>query len=140
TNNLYGIEIDERAGALAAFALAMKARAKHRRYFSREADPNICVLKNVSFEAAELERYIAAVGSELFTPEVRQTLELFGEADNFGSLITPGLENPEGLASKLANVDLPDDIFLQELHQRIITVVEMAGYLTPSYQVVVANP
>ena len=30
THNLYGIEIDERAGELAAFALTMKARAKHR--------------------------------------------------------------------------------------------------------------
>ena len=34
--NLYGIEIDERAGALAAFALMMKARGKDRRFFSRE--------------------------------------------------------------------------------------------------------
>ena len=37
--NLYGIEIDERAGALAAFALAMKARGKDRRFFEREAPP-----------------------------------------------------------------------------------------------------
>jgi type II restriction/modification system DNA methylase subunit YeeA len=28
THNLYGIELDERAGELAAFALTMKARAK----------------------------------------------------------------------------------------------------------------
>ena len=35
THNLYGIEIDERAGELAAFALTMKARAKQRRFFSK---------------------------------------------------------------------------------------------------------
>ena len=140
TNNLYGIEIDERAGALAAFALTMKARAKHRRFFSRKADPNICVLKNVTFEAAELERYIAAVGPELFTPDVRDTLKLFCEANNFGSLIMPAIENPQELASRLAKVDLRDDMFLQELHERVTTVVQMAGYLTPRYQVVVANP
>ena len=48
-NNLYGIEIDERAGALAAFALVMKARAKDRRFFTRGVEPNICVLENISF-------------------------------------------------------------------------------------------
>jgi len=50
TNNLYGIEIDERAGELAAFALFMKAREKHRRFFRKSVQPNICVLKNVEFE------------------------------------------------------------------------------------------
>ena len=35
TNNLYGIEIDERAGELAAFALTMKARTKQRRFFNK---------------------------------------------------------------------------------------------------------
>ena len=45
--NLFGIEIDQRAGALAAFALFMKARAKDKRFFSREMQPNICVLEKV---------------------------------------------------------------------------------------------
>ena len=35
-NNLYGIEIDPRAGALAAFALTMKARARQRTFFNRK--------------------------------------------------------------------------------------------------------
>src|SRR4030042_3268414 len=37
--NLYGIEIDKRAGDLAAFALVMKARRKDRRFFSRGIEP-----------------------------------------------------------------------------------------------------
>jgi hypothetical protein len=46
THNLYGIELDERAGELAAFALTMKARAKQRRFFNKRVKPNICVLEN----------------------------------------------------------------------------------------------
>jgi type II restriction/modification system DNA methylase subunit YeeA len=46
-NNLFGIEIDKRAGELAAFALTMKARAKQRRFFSKKVAPNICVLENI---------------------------------------------------------------------------------------------
>ncbi|MCP4147494.1 MAG: BREX-1 system adenine-specific DNA-methyltransferase PglX, partial [bacterium] len=49
-NNLYGIEIDQRAGELAAFALVMKAREKYRRFLSKAVQPNICVLKNITFE------------------------------------------------------------------------------------------
>ena len=50
THNLYGIEIDERAGELAAFALTMKARDRHRRFFNTGVRPNICVLEPISFD------------------------------------------------------------------------------------------
>jgi type II restriction/modification system DNA methylase subunit YeeA len=39
--NLFGMEIDDRAAQLAAFALMMKARADDRRIFDSEAKPNI---------------------------------------------------------------------------------------------------
>ena len=55
-NNLFGIEIDERAGDLAAFALMMKAREKDRRFFSRGVKLNICVLENVSFTVGAGEK------------------------------------------------------------------------------------
>ena len=48
TNNLYGTEIDPRAGALAAFALTMKARAKQRTFFNKQVEPNICVIEPIS--------------------------------------------------------------------------------------------
>ena len=53
--NLYGLEIDERAGALAAFALAMKARGKDRRFFRRGVQPSICVLRPVTVTEQELK-------------------------------------------------------------------------------------
>lgn len=58
TNNLFGIEIDERAGELAAFALTMKARAKQRRFFNKGVKPNICVLENIHFDEGELKSYM----------------------------------------------------------------------------------
>ena len=54
THNLYGIELDERAGELAAFALTMKARARQRRFFNKRVKPNITVLEKVSFSREEL--------------------------------------------------------------------------------------
>ena len=85
THNLFGIELDERAGELAAFALTMKARAKQRRFFSKGVKPNICVLQRVSFTDQELAEYMREVGHDLFTTGLRETLVQFAEADNFGS-------------------------------------------------------
>jgi SAM-dependent methyltransferase len=45
TKNLFGLEIDDRAAQLAAFALMMKARADDRRIFDAEAKPNILALQ-----------------------------------------------------------------------------------------------
>jgi len=93
SHNLFGIEIDKRAGELAAFALSMKARRKHRNFFGNPVQPNICALQSISFEDDELRSYIAAIGSNLFTTDLQRTLLQFEEADNFGSLIRPATTN-----------------------------------------------
>jgi len=46
TKNLFGLEIDDRAAQLAAFALMMKARADDRRIFDSEAKPNIVAIQD----------------------------------------------------------------------------------------------
>ena len=66
-NNLYGIEIDERAGELASFALFMKALEKYRRFLSKPVQPRICVLENIVFEDNELKMYMDEIGRDLFT-------------------------------------------------------------------------
>jgi type II restriction/modification system DNA methylase subunit YeeA len=44
SKNLFGLEIDDRAAQLAAFALMMKARADDRRIFDGEVKPNVLAL------------------------------------------------------------------------------------------------
>jgi hypothetical protein len=95
TYNLYGIEIDERAGELAAFALTMKARGRQRRFFNKGVKPNVCVLENVHFEEGELSEYMDFIGRDLFTAPLQTTLRQFEEADNFGSLIRPDLTDAD---------------------------------------------
>lgn len=63
--NLYGMEIDERAGALAAFALVMKARAKDKRFFRRLVQPHICVLRPITFSDRELETEVTRLTATL---------------------------------------------------------------------------
>lgn len=140
THNLYGIELDERAGELAAFALTMKARAKHRRFFSKKVRPNICVLEPIKFEQDELTEYMDFVGRDLFTKDFEKTLTQFEEADNFGSLIRPELTDVDEIIEQLEQKDVSGQLFLSDTHNNVLTVLKQAKYLSPRYHVVVANP
>jgi len=140
SKNLYGIEIDERAGELAAFALVMKARARDPKFLSRDVSPRICVLENISFMQDELERYINRVGRHLFTADLRETLEEFAEAKHFGSLIRPTTRDVTEILRVLREKNVGGDIFLSEVHQRVLKVLDQANYLASKYHVVVANP
>lgn len=138
-NNIFGLELDERAGELASFALMMKAREKDRRIFNREVRPNICVLNKIEFSDDELNNYISTVGSELFTSEIIETMKQFSEADNFGSLIVPKCQHISDLIDKLNSLQI-EDIFLQKTHQKVICVLTTADYLSQKYHIVITNP
>lgn len=141
-HNLTGIEIDDRAGALAAFALSMKAAAKlgRRRFLRMQAKPDIVVLQNVSFTPAEMQDVAAVVGKDLFTDELRDTLEQFGQAKNFGSLILPKLRDPAETLRVVVAHDLGADLLLKEVQERVVAVLRMAEALSSKYHVAVANP
>ena len=148
TNNLYGIEIDERASELAAFALSMKAikgnpfddTNNRRRFFKNPIELNICRLEKIQFSDDELDRYIEFVGGDLFTQDLRATLKEFEEADNFGSLIRPSLINIGDVLATLQSKDVSGQLFLAETHKGVIKVLQQSDYLNPKYHVVIANP
>jgi type II restriction/modification system DNA methylase subunit YeeA len=140
THNLYGIEIDERAGELAAFALTMKARAKQRRFFNKGVKPNICVLENVHFDEGELKDYVDFAGRDLFTWPLHTTLRQFEEADNFGSLIRPDVTDVDGMLKILETKNVSGHLFLSLTHQKVLQALRQADYLSPKYHVVIANP
>jgi type II restriction/modification system DNA methylase subunit YeeA len=140
THNLYGIEIDERAGELAAFALTMKARARQRRFFRKPVQPNICVLRNIHFEENELEEYMDFIGRDLFTAPLQTTLQQFEEADNFGSLIRPAVTDVAAMLKILEAKNVSGHLFLGPTHQKVLQALQQADYLSPKYHVVIANP
>jgi hypothetical protein len=142
THNLYGVEIDDRAGALAAFALVMKAAARlgRRRFLRMETQPNICVLQNVSFTQDELHDVVAIMGRDLFSDELRETLMQFEQAKNFGSLIVPKLRDPAETLRTVEALDFGGDLLLKEVQARVEAVLRMAEALSPKYHAVVANP
>ncbi|MCM8539934.1 MAG: BREX-1 system adenine-specific DNA-methyltransferase PglX [Lentisphaeraceae bacterium] len=139
-NNLYGVELDERAGELAAFALVMKAREKSRRFFKKETVvPNICVLEDIHFEEGELKSYMDEVGHDLFSENLLKTLYKFQDAKNFGSLIKPECDTNDALAL-IESKGMMDNLFLRSTHLRVLKALKQADYLQAKYHCVIANP
>ena len=139
-HNLYGTEIDPRAGALAAFALTMRARAKQRTFLAKQAEPNICVLKPISFTPEELDYLVTKDGDkraeELFW-------NLFATADTSGSLAKPDRGTLDLACRALSNVreNINDsNLLTAEVLERADTVVRQAGLLARTYHVAVTNP
>ena len=77
---------------------------------------------------------------DLFTVELSTLLYQFKEADNFGSLIRPELNNIPDVLRLIDEKKVADDIFLQDIHQRVLKVLKQADYLSPKYHVVITNP
>ncbi|MEE6288800.1 BREX-1 system adenine-specific DNA-methyltransferase PglX [Georgenia sp. MJ173] len=137
TNNLYGTEIDPRAGALAAFALTMKAAAKRKLFLKNPVEPNICVLDPISFSAHELS-YLVTKDGDRHAEEA--FWHQFAEADTFGSLIQPDPDLTVRLADHLATLDDEGDILRADALDWAQRVLTQAEYLLSCYAVVVANP
>ncbi|WP_454778216.1 BREX-1 system adenine-specific DNA-methyltransferase PglX [Georgenia muralis] len=136
-NNLYGTEIDPRAGALAAFALTMKAASKRKLFLKNPVEPNICVIDPISFTADELSYLVTKDGNrhaeEAFWNQ-------FAEADTFGSLIKPDPALVQRLKRHLDTVSDGGDMLMADTIERAGKVVDQATFLTSRYSVVVANP
>ena len=141
TKNLYGIEIDERASELAAFALSMKALKgnpnddgnNRRRFFRNPIKPNVCRLENVKIEENELEEYMDFIGRDLFTQDLRNTLKEFEEADNFGSLIQPTLHNVADVLTVIEEKNSQIDLFLADTHKSVLKVLKQVKYLSSRF-------
>ncbi|WP_042419818.1 BREX-1 system adenine-specific DNA-methyltransferase PglX [Streptacidiphilus anmyonensis] len=137
-NNLHGTEIDPRAGALAAFALVMKARARQRTFFNKQIEPNICVLEPISFRPGELDLLVTRSGDRA---DEEAFWNQFQHADAFGSLIRPR----EDLTARLRlhlDTHLSDtrDLIGNDIEERARRVVLQAEYLGARYHAIVANP
>ncbi len=138
--NLYGIEIDKRAAMLSSFALMMKAVQKDSRFFRRGVQPNILEMEDVTFNPQEIKDYMAKVGEDLWTQDLWQGLQQFENAKELGSLIRPAIKDVRELRQRMQSKGLFEDLLLSHTNEKVQQVLTMSEYLSPRYQVVVANP
>ena len=169
-HNLFGLDIDDRAGQLAGFALMMLAREDDRRLFNRIAEGevtlNVLSLKETAHlnlrqlwqdlnlsgdwqqgSSQSLFRNEQAELSDADADEryqlLRRTLERFEEAKTFGSLI----EVPEKdsaplitLVKELERLARKGDVMQKPAAETVLPCVRQAVILANRYDAVIANP
>ncbi len=140
-HNLYGVEIDPRAGALAAFALTMKAASRRKSFLKNPVQPNIRVLENVSFDPSELD-YLWSLtrGASVVRADADEFWKSFEHADIFGSLIQPNEQLIALLQAVTEAATADGDLMHGAALEKASTLLGQALYLAGGYTVVVANP
>ena len=142
TQNLFGLDIDERAAQLTGFALMMKGRADDRRLFERGVKLNVMALvDSAGFDAEALAKGVELSDYGLKPGDLTELKNLFEHATTFGSLI----QVPEALATKLPvlkqlSETTSQDLFVADALKRLGPLVQQADLLAAQYDAVVANP
>ena len=142
-NNLYGLDIDDRAAQLAYFAVMMKACEYDRRFLRRGVQPHVCAVQE---SAALPDETLAALGAE--RPLAERLLKIFADAKEYGSLVHVDLTlaELERLDTRLAELETaaPASLLTMADSARNAAVlkplVKQAKILARRYDAVITNP
>ena len=144
-NNIYGLDIDDRAFQLAYFAIMMKARSYNRRFLTLEIEPNLCAIQ----ESNGLQ-YDQEMGDFLLSEEHRETLKYllhtFVDAKEYGSILNVEKRDYDGFLeawkltaeATLGNVVMM--LWYNECNQSVPILAKQAKILSQKYECVITNP
>ncbi|MFD6441379.1 BREX-1 system adenine-specific DNA-methyltransferase PglX, partial [Peribacillus sp. NPDC060186] len=144
-NNLYGIEIDDRAAQLASFALLMKAREKSKRIFRNP--PRLHVISMQESNELPIEAVSEVLGqTEDEKKEVQVFLEGFIDAKNYGSILQPEkldydkyLARIEDMQSDTTQMSV-ETFEVYEQIEKIQQLFTQGKMLSGQYDAVITNP
>ena len=138
-NNLYGLDIDDRAAQLAYFAVMMKARQYDRRFFSRQIQPNVyAIQESNNVDCYALEYFCN--GDAKLKAAMDSIITEMHDAKEYGSILNI---TPVDFAALYARFDeVQDDINMSRevVLNSLLPLVQVAEALAQKYDVVCTNP
>lgn len=150
-NNLYGLDIDDRAAQLASFALIMKARHYNRRLFreiEREhLELNLCSIQESNSISKEAIDYFCSLDTGLDNNELKSDLEylskVFTDAKEYGSILEVEKVDFDSLNQRLREIE-EDNLMFGDyralLLEKIPMVIKQAKIISKKYEVCITNP
>ncbi len=145
-NNLYGLDIDDRAAQLAYFALMMKARQYDSRFLTRGVQPHVYAIQesNALQPFERLSRQMCL--DTLCLNTAGDLIDAYRDAKEYGSLLSPkinSLPDVPHLMRQLEEVSLTDleiHSWYEKASRLLPQLVRQTEVLQQSYDVVVTNP
>ena len=138
-NNLYGLDIDDRAAQLAYFAVMMKARQYDRRLLTRGIQPNIYSIRESNGIQAMTIEYFHKNDPKL-KADIERIVTEMRDAKEYGSILNI---TPVDFAGLYARFDeIREDINMMQMSamDELLPLVKCAELLAQKYDVVVTNP
>ena len=138
-NNLFGLDIDDRAAQLAYFAVMMKARQYDRRLLTRGIQPNIFSIRESNGIQAMTIEYFHKNDQKLKT-DIEIIITEMRDAKEYGSILNI---TPVDFAGLYARFDeIRNDINMMQMSalDELLPLVKCAELLAKKYDVVVTNP
>ena len=143
-NNLFGLDIDDRASQLAYFAVMMKARSYDRRFLSRGIKLNVLAIKESNSMGAAVREGLTTDAE--MNAISRYLVDTFRDAKELGSIITAEPKDYDGYIAYLDGCDgqgqltVEDADWLQNTRPMLKALARQAKVLAAKYPVVCTNP
>ncbi|RDW18790.1 BREX-1 system adenine-specific DNA-methyltransferase PglX [Oceanobacillus chungangensis] len=149
-NNLYGLDVDDRAAQLASFAIFMKAREKSRRVFKQNIKLNIHAIQESNWISDEVIDYlINGTEDNNIRLSLKNTLnylrDTFWDAKEYGSILNVEPLDLTTIEKRLFElVDEHSDLFGILVKDNILDkfpgILLQAKLMSTKYDVVCTNP
>lgn len=148
-NNLYGLDIDDRAYQLAYFAVMMKARQYNRRILNGETNCHVCAIQESNNINRVHLKYLGAGMDDLEVNTARVQIEglldTLRDAKEYGSILKVESYNWELLRRFVSSADAGtqislDSAGLEVTTERLMILIDIAEIMVQKYDVVVTNP
>ena len=138
-NNLYGLDIDDRAAQLAYFAVMMKARQYDRRFFSRDIQPHVyAIAESNHVDSFALEYFCN--GDAKLKKAMDTIISELHDAKEYGSIITVSQQEWSALYDRFAEITEDINMSRETALRELLPLVQVAEALVQKYDVVVTNP
>lgn len=138
-NNLYGLDIDDRAAQLAYFAVMMKARQYDRRFFSRGIQPHVYAIVE-SNHVDEFAVDYFCNGNAKLTAAMDTIISELHDAKEYGSILSVTPQDWSALYGRFAEISEDINMSRETALRELLPLVQVAEALAQKYDVVVTNP
>ena len=148
-NNLYGLDIDDRAFQMAYFAVMMKARQYNRRILNGEYKPNVySIWESNGINRNQLKYFgagMSAIEKNNAITQMKGLLDAFRDAKEYGSILTVDQYDWDLLHRFVSNIEIIgqmsfETVGLDDTSEELIHLINQGKCLSQKYDITTTNP